>query len=135
ILFRTCWIEPYDTSGGSEPYPPIGTLDGRIQGTQLSRKSRQSLPLAKMLPFDLISGVLQHLCDFGAADVKDATQAIEPKVPVGLFHNSRDAQSNSSSVAWMVWKRPWSNCACSNALRRPLRRFRRSRLSSWRHAR
>ena len=44
-----------------------------------------------MLPFDLISGVLQRLCDFGAADVKDATQAIEPKVPVGLFHNSRDA--------------------------------------------
>jgi predicted GH43/DUF377 family glycosyl hydrolase len=30
VLFRACWIEPDNTTAGSEPYPPIGALYGGV---------------------------------------------------------------------------------------------------------
>src|SRR5262245_44067771 len=91
VPFVVCRIEPDDATAGSKPNSSIGALYGGVQGTHLKRKSRESLPRTKMVTFDLIRRTLQGLRDFGAADVKDATQAMEPKVAVGRFHDSRDS--------------------------------------------
>src|SRR5215813_4107316 len=86
-----CRIDPYHSTARGEPNLSVSALDSSVQGAQLKRKPRQSFSRAKMLTFDLIRRVLQRLRDFGAADVKNATQSIEPKVSVGRFHNSRDS--------------------------------------------
>jgi hypothetical protein len=48
----------------------------------------QAIPGAKVLAFDLISGVLDGFCKLGAPDVKNSGQTVEPQISIGSFHDS-----------------------------------------------
>src|SRR5262249_10574665 len=78
-------------TAGREPEPSIGAFNRGVQGSQLKRKPWESFTHTIMIASNVISRVLQGRIDFGATDVKDATQAVEPEVPAGRFHNSGDS--------------------------------------------
>src|SRR5262245_61920622 len=91
VLSFACQVEPDDATARCEPEPSIGAFKRGVQGSQLKRKPWESFPHTIMVTLNEISRVLQGSIDFGTTDVKDATQAVEPEVPAGRFHNSGDS--------------------------------------------